>query len=83
MDIEIRIDSEDPEQPFWWRIVARNGEVLAASETYHNLGDVVDTVDSVMTSFNKHDVTVTMQHTVGGPMIPRRRSDDPLPPAQG
>ena len=30
-----------------WRLVARNGEVVATGEAYHNKGDVMDTLIAI------------------------------------
>lgn len=47
MKFEIR-NSNSETQPYYWRIVASNGNVLAASETYVNKADAKSAVDSVI-----------------------------------
>lgn len=48
MKFEIR-NSNSETQPYYWRIVASNGNVLATSETYVNKADAKSAVDSVIT----------------------------------
>lgn len=47
MKFEIR-NSNSATQPYYWRIVAANGQVLATSETYVNKTDARSAVDSVI-----------------------------------
>jgi hypothetical protein len=37
----------DEEDQFRWRLRAANGEIIAASEGYHNLKDCKDTIEQV------------------------------------
>lgn len=46
MEFEIR-RSNSTSQPYYWRIVASNGQVLATSETYVNKSDALSAVNSV------------------------------------
>ena len=47
MKFEIR-NSNSETQPYYWRIVASNGNVLATSETYVNKAVARSAVDSVI-----------------------------------
>lgn len=46
MQFEIR-KSNSPTQPYYWRIVAVNGRVLASSETYVAKQSAIDAAQSV------------------------------------
>jgi uncharacterized protein YegP (UPF0339 family) len=46
MEFQIR-RSSNPVQPYYWRIVAGNGRVLASSETYVHKQDAIDAAQSV------------------------------------
>lgn len=47
MKFEIR-NSNSQTQPYYWRIVATNGNVLASSETYVNKTDATAAAQSVI-----------------------------------
>jgi len=49
MKFEIR-KSQSASQPYYWRIVASNGQVLATSETYVKKADALAAVQSVKTN---------------------------------
>lgn len=46
MKFEIR-DSTSSYQPYYWRIVASNGQILATSETYTTKQGCRDAIDTV------------------------------------
>ena len=46
MKFEIR-DSKSSTQPYYWRIIASNGQVLATSETYTTKQGCRDAIDIV------------------------------------
>jgi len=46
MEFQI-VRSNNPAQPFFWRIVTSNGQILAASETYVNKQDAINAAYSV------------------------------------
>ena len=46
MEFQI-VRSNNPAQPYFWRIVASNGLTLAASETYVNKQDAISAVHIV------------------------------------
>ena len=46
MEFQI-VRSNNPAQPYFWRIVASNGLTLAASETYVNKQDAINAVHIV------------------------------------
>ncbi|WP_431905574.1 YegP family protein [Micromonospora carbonacea] len=45
--MEFQIRNAQGNQGYYWRIVASNGKVLAASETYYNKGDAQSAAQSV------------------------------------
>jgi len=49
MKFEIR-KSNKKDEPYYWRIVAGNGNVLASSETYVNKADARSAAQSVKTN---------------------------------
>jgi len=51
MKFEIR-KSVSTTQPYYWRVVATNGKVLATSETYVNKADATSAAQSVKTGAN-------------------------------
>ncbi len=46
MKFEIR-DSNSSSQPYYWRIVAGNGQILATSETYTTRQSCTDAINTV------------------------------------
>ena len=46
MEFQI-VRSNNPAQPFFWRIVADNGQTLAGSETFINKQDAINAAYSV------------------------------------
>lgn len=46
MEFEVRYSSSQA-QPYYWRIVAANGRVLATSETYRHHDDAVSAIHTV------------------------------------
>ncbi len=43
-------------QPFYWRIVASNGKILASSETYVRKADAIAAAQSVIKQAAKADI---------------------------
>lgn len=48
MKFEIR-RSNNPFQPFYWRVIASNGQVLAHSETYTSVQGCLNAIQTVKT----------------------------------
>lgn len=66
---------------WYFRIVARNGQVLAHSETYHNRQDALSTAQHIME--HAAGATVESPHTQHAPGQPAPGQPAPGQPAPG